>query len=108
MNLTATLVLVRHEGEPVVLSPRPLEMERHDNLVTNASEVKWDGTEIPDSVNWQESTIRLATEEGNVVGVLATNAAWGLTVAQESAGLLEIPVTALIAAPGRLILELLV
>jgi hypothetical protein len=105
MTFTATLVLVLNEGTPVVLSPRSVEMERSDNLLTSTSEVKWDGAEVPSGVNWGESTIRLATVAGEVIGALTPNRSWGSALAQESAGYLGIPVTALIASPGSLTLE---
>jgi hypothetical protein len=107
VNLTATLILGRYEGGPLELAPKPVEMEQVGNRLVSTSGVKWDGRDVPVPVNWQETKIRLATETGVIVGTLSMSRSWGLTLAQEAAAYLEIPVTGLEAPPGSLALELI-
>jgi hypothetical protein len=107
MNFTATLVVGRYEDEPLELEPKPVQMAQVANRMVNTSAVKWDGAEVPVPINWQETTIRLATDSGVILGTLSMNRSWGLTLAQEAAAYLEIPVTGLEAPPGALVVELI-
>jgi hypothetical protein len=106
VNFTATLIVGRYGKEPLELEPKPVQMEQVGNRLVSTSVVKWDGAEVPVPINWQETTIRLATDSGVVCGTLSINRSWGLTLAQEAAAYLEIPVTGLEAPPGALALEL--